>query len=265
MNPVLVQEGLGAQRRSGLIWSGALLALTLSVLALWPSMSDTGSLDSLIEGLSPELIAAFGLADFGTPVGFLTGNLYALVLPLALSALGILHITRLTAADEDAGRLELLFALPVGRVSVYLSRFAAVALVLAAVSAVVGLAVGLGAVAFDMELDTSGVAGITVGLFLLALFHAGLAMALAGCGLRGPTVLAGGFGVLIAGYLMHAVLPMVADLADVAQASPWHWALGGQPLANGLDPAGAGLLLAGSLAFLAVALVTISRRTIRTP
>lgn len=265
MNPVLVQDGLGAQRRGGLIWGGALLALTLSVLALWPSMKDSGSLDSLIEGLSPELIAAFGLADFGTPVGFLTGNLYALILPLAFCALGIMHATHLTATDEDAGRLELLFALPVGRASVYLSRFIAVALVLAVVSTAVGVTVGLGAPVFDMELDTSGVVGVTVALFLLALFHAGLAMALAGCGLRGPTVLAIAFGVLVGGYVVHAVLPIAAELADLKQTSPWYWALGGQPLADGLDAAGAGLLTAGSLLFLAVALLTISRRTIRTP
>lgn len=50
----------------------------------------------------------------------------------------------LTAADEDSGRLELLLALPVSRVSVYLSRFVAVVLVLVVVALLVGATVAFG-------------------------------------------------------------------------------------------------------------------------
>ena len=264
MNVTLVIHALRAQLRGVLIWCGVLVALALSVVALWPSMNETDSLGQLIGGLPPDLISAFGLEDFGSPVGYLNGQLYAVVLPLALSAMGIMHATALTAGDEDAGRLELLLALPVSRVAVYLSRFVAVALALAVVSAIVGASVWGTAAAVDMELDAAGVLGVTVAIFCLALFHVGLAFALAGCGLRGGAVLGGAFGALGLGYVGYAILPLVADLADVAQVSPWHWGLAEHPLANGLDAAGTALLVAGTAVLVGVGVLAVGRRTIRT-
>ena len=45
MNAELLNRGLGAQRRSALVWGIALLILTASVLAVWPSMNESGSLE----------------------------------------------------------------------------------------------------------------------------------------------------------------------------------------------------------------------------
>ncbi|MGO1770139.1 MAG: ABC transporter permease subunit [Microbacterium sp.] len=264
MNAELLNRGLGAQRRGALIWGAALFVLTASVVAVWPSMSESGSLDSLVTGMSPELISALGLEALASPAGFLNGNLYALFLPLLFAVLGIMHMNALTAGDEDAGRLELLLALPVSRVSVYLSRFASVVLVLAAVALLVGATVGFGGAAFDMELDTTGVVAATVSVFLLSLFHSALALALAGLGLRAGVVIAGSFGVLVLGYLVSALLPMIESLDDVSKASPWHWALGGQPLEEGFDGAGIALLIGGTVVLAAVGLIAVRRRTIRT-
>lgn len=264
MNGELLVRGLGAQRRGALIWSGALVVLAASVLAVWPSMSESGSLDSLVDGMSPELISALGLETLASPSGFLNGNLYALFLPLLFAVLGIMHMNALTAGDEDAGRLELLLALPVGRVSVYLSRFVAVVLVLAVVALLVGATVGFGASAVGMELDGAGVVAATSSILLLAVFHAALALALAGLGLRAGVVLAGSFGVLVLGYVAYALLPMIEAIDHLAAVSPWHWALSGMPLENGFDGTGIALLAGGSVVLVAVGLVAIRRRTIRT-
>lgn len=264
MNAELFTRGLGAQRRSALIWSITLFILTASVVAVWPSMSTSGSLDSLVTGMSPELISALGLESLGSPAGFLNGNLYALLLPLLFAVLGIMHMNALTAGDEDAGRLELLLALPTSRVSVYLSRFVSVVLVLAAVALVVGATVVLGGTALDMNLETTGVVAATVSVFLLGLFHAALTLALAGIGLRAGVVLAGSLGVLVLGYLVHALLPMIESLSFLTKASPWHWALGEQPLESGFDGAGIALLVGGSAVLAAVGLLAVRRRTIRT-
>lgn len=264
MNPELLIRGLGAQQRGALTWGIALVALTASVLALWPSMRESGSLDSLVSGLSPELIAALGLENFGSAAGFLNGNLYALLLPLVFATIGITHTNALTAGDEDAGRLELLIALPVSRVGLYLSRFTAVVLILAAITVAVGATVGFTAPMLDMDLAASAVIAATLAVFLLALFHAALALALAGLGLRSSTVLAGSLGALVLGYLLYALLPLIGALEHLAALSPWDWALGGSPLENGFDGAGAAMLIGGSLALLALGLAGVRRRTIRT-
>lgn len=259
----LLARGLGAQRRSALIWGAALVVLAVSVVSVWPSMRDSGSLESITTGLSPEMAAALGLSDYASPAGFLNGNLYAILLPLLFGALAIMSMNALTAADEDAGRLELLLALPVSRTATYLGRFAAVVAVLLLVSLAVALTVGLTAPALDMDLGTSGLVGVSLGLLLLGVLHAALVLALAGWGLRSGSVLAVAFGVLALGYLLHAFAPMVADGEAIARVSPWHWALGSDPLVNGVDGAGLALLGGVSVLLVVVGLVGVTRRTIR--
>lgn len=257
-------RALAATRRSSLIWAGALLALVLSVLSVWPSLNESGGLDAIADGLSPELLAALGLEDFGSPVGYLNGNLYAMLLPLLLGALAIMLTNALTAGDEDAGRLELLLALPVSRAAVYLARILAVTVVLAAISLLLGVTLALSAPAFDMELDPGGIIGVTLAMFLLAVLHGAFAFALAGLGLRGGAVLGTSFALLVLGYLVHALMPLVADFADFADASPWEWALGNNPLADGLNGAGALALTGCAVALIVTGLVAVRLRSIRT-
>lgn len=264
VNAELLNRGLGAQRRGALVWAIALVGLTASVLAVWPAMSESDSLDSLASGMSPELVSALGLEALSSPAGFLNGNLYAIFLPLLFAVLGIMHMNALTAADEDSGRLELLLALPVSRVSVYLSRFVAVLLVLVVVALLVGATVAFGGATLDMDLEAAGVAAATVSVLLLALFHAALALALSGAGLRAGVVVSASFGVLVVGYLIYALLPMIESFDDLAAASPWHWALGGQPLESGFDGTGLALLGGGTTVLVLVGLVAVRERTIRT-
>ena len=259
----LFRSALVTQRRSALIWAGALALLTLSVVSVWPSMSASGSLDQLTGSLSPEVASALGLEDFGTPIGFLNGNLYAVFLPLLFGALGLVAATGLSAGDEDAGRLELLLALPVSRRSVYLSRFAAVACVLLFCSVVTALVVVGSAPAFDLDLPTTGVVAVTWSMLLLGLLHAALAFGLAGLGLRAPVVVGVTGAVLLGGYLLHAMAPLSETLQPAQNLSPWFWALGHNPLAHGFGALGVLSLVAATVIALAVGLVFVARRTIR--
>lgn len=265
MNAELLRRGLQAQRRRALIWSASLFALVVVVLAVWPSMSESGSLESLVSGMSPAIVSALGLGALATPAGFLDGNLYALLLPLLFATLGILNLTALTAGDEDQGRLELLLALPISRAGFYVSRFVSVSLVLAAVALVVGASVGFGGASLDMQLDTVGLVAATLGIFLLGTFHAALALALAGIGVRSGPVLGAAFGALTLGYLIYAFFPMIESLSGYSSISPWHWALGNQPLINGFDPVGTALLVGSAFLFVGIGLSTIRSRSIRTP
>lgn len=264
MNFELFRRALAAVRRSALIWGAALLALTLTVMAVWPALQETDGLSAITEGFSPDLLAALGMEDIASAAGYMNGQLYALLLPLLVSALVVMQTNTLTAGDEDAGRLELLLALPVSRTSVYLTRFAAVLVTLAVLAAVIGATVYFGAEPFDMELSGEGVVAATAMVALLALAHGALAMALAGLGMRGPGVLGITFGVLVVGYFVNALFPLVEALEDLVVISPWDWALGGNPLAEGFDGTGVALLAGTTALLVLVGLAGIRRRTIRT-
>jgi ABC-2 type transport system permease protein len=86
----LVAVALRGARRSAIVWGLSLAALILVTVAFYPAFRDEPELSNIIEGMPDALIDAFGLADFGTPAGFLRGNLYAVLVPLLLAVAGVL-------------------------------------------------------------------------------------------------------------------------------------------------------------------------------
>ena len=71
-----------------------------------------------------------------------------------------------------------------------------------------------------------------------------------------------GAGVAVLGYGLDAVGGSNDDLTWLANLSPYHWAFGNAPLAEGFDWAGLGLLWGLSAALIAVAVWALSRRDI---
>jgi len=102
----LLAAPVRAARRAGLVWGVSLAALIVLTVAFYPAFRDQPELSNLVAGMPSALVDAFGLADFGTPAGFLRGNLYAVLVPLMLALAGVLLMNGQTAADEDTGRID---------------------------------------------------------------------------------------------------------------------------------------------------------------
>jgi ABC-2 type transport system permease protein len=263
-NVELLARGLQAQRRSTLVWASSIVLLAVSVVALWPSLERSGSLGGLTAGMSPQLVAAFGLGEFNTANGYLRGNLYAVMLPLLLGSMAITAATALTSGDEEAGRFELLLALPLRRTQVLLMRLLTVVISLALTSAAVAVTVAGSVVVLDMDVALAGVFAVALATWLLAVFHASLAYAAAAAGCRPQMTVGVAAGVLVVGYMLQAVVPLSKSLKPLSALSPWDWALGHDPLRNGFAGGGLMILLAVSVVLVAVGTVLINRRDIRT-
>ena len=259
----IFRRGIQVQRRTALAWSVALVLLALAVVSAWPSMESSGALEDFSSGMSSEVAGAFGVDEIGTASGYLKGNLYALLFPLLLGLMAITAATSLTGGDEEAGRLELLLALPVARRRVFLLRFLATLFSVVVASVLVWAAVYSCVVSLDMDVAQSGVAAVTLVTALLAVVHGGLAYAAVGFGAGRGTALGLGAGVLVLGYLLHAIAPMSQALEPLANISPWEWALGSEPLRSGFPWGGVALL--GIVAVLAVAVGTfaVGRRDVK--
>ena len=67
---------------------------------------------------------------------------------------------------------------------------------------------------------------------------------------------------LVLGYGLDAVGGMGEDLTWLANLSPYHWAFGNAPLADGFDWGGLGLLWGSSAVLIGVASWVLSRRDI---
>jgi ABC-2 type transport system permease protein len=258
----LVVRGVHALRRSGLWWGVGLLVLALVTVAFWPSLEATPALEDLED--MGGLLEAFGAQGIATPAGYLDGQLYALMLPLLLSGMAVAQVSALTAGDEDAGRLELLHALPVGRQAVWLARWVAATLVLVTVAAVAtAVVVGL-LPAFSLEEAGVGrVVAASAGCVLLAVFHGAVAFAAGGFGASRGLAVGLAVLVLVAGYVASFLLPLADALAGARSWSPWHWALGQQPVSDGVSPAWQLLLATVVIALVWSGAAALDRRDVR--
>jgi ABC-2 type transport system permease protein len=258
----LVASGIRAIRRAACWWGVGVLVMALVSVGFWPSLEDSEALASFDE--MGDLLAAFGAQNIGTAAGYLDGQLFSMMLPLLLSGLSIATTTAVTSGDEDAGRLEFLHALPVARRAVWLFRFAASAIAVAAVSlATVLLVLALRAPLSYTEASWSRIVWATAGAAALALLHSSVAFA-AGAAGRGRGAAVGlAVAVLVIGYTAALLAPLVEALAWMRRLSPWYWALQEQPVTNG-SATPWWLLLAGvTIALVCFGAYAIDHRDIR--
>lgn len=221
-----------AARRASLVWGLSLAALIVLTVAFWPPFRDQPELSDIVAGMPEPLIEAFGLADFASPEGFLRGNLYAVLVPLLVAVAGVLLMNGQTASDEDAGRMEHYLAQPVRRGSLFVGRATGVAAWLVVIGLLTLVAQIASDAAFELEIASERLVATITLTMLLGAFHAGLAALVAGATGRPGLVLAVGLLVAVGGYVAIALFPLSDVLEPWRHASPWDWALGGDPLAS---------------------------------
>lgn len=259
----LVLDPMRATRRGAIVWAVSIASLVVLTVAFWPAFEGATDLGAMIDQLPPEVVAAFGLQGFGTPAGYLRGNLYDLLVPLLLGAAAIAFASGLTAGEEDAGRLELVVAQPVSRGAVFAGRAGAMLGWTLTLTASVAAAQLVSDALFGLEIAADRLVAVIVLCGLLGLLHGCLALAMAGLLPRPSAVLGVGLGVLIAGFVVAALFPLSDTLGSWAGLSPWDWALGGDPLVNGAEPWRYLALAVPSAALAAVGLAGFARRDVR--
>lgn len=258
----LVAGPLRAVRRAVFWWSVGLASLVVATVAFWPAFRGSSGISQAIDELPSGVLDAFGLRDFGTPAGYLRGNLYELLVPLLLAGATIALVNSQTAGEEANGRLELFLAQPVDRRAVYLGRALATFLALAAITAVVAVVqIGVDA-AVDLRIDLGYLLSTIVLCALLGALHGSLAVAVAGLRARPSIVIGAPVGVALAGYLVAALFPMSSVLAPWRHLSPWDWAFAGDPLTAPTDAWRYLVLVIPSLVLVASGVHGFARRDI---
>jgi ABC-2 type transport system permease protein len=258
----IVSRGVDALRRSALWWGLGIVALAVVSAAFWPSLEGSDALKSFEDMGS--LLEAFGAQNIATPAGYLDGQLYALMLPLLLSGMAIAGASALTSGDEDAGRLELLHALPVGRPTIWFGRWTSSVLALLAVALVTTVVLVACLPLFSLqEVGAWRIVGATAGCTLLAAFHGAVAYAAGGIGVARTTAVGLAVLVLVAGYVVSFLFPLVDALRGARAWSPWYWAIGEQPVTDGVSVARLLLLVAVTAALVWLGTAAVQRRDIR--
>ena len=250
-------------RRSILGWGAGLAFLVVVTVAFWPAFRGSSGISEAIDQLPPGVIEAFGLAGFGTPAGFLRGNLYEFIVPLLLAVAAVAAANGLTAAEEDSGRMETYLSQPVSRRSVFVGRTVVLIVWSLVMTGVILIAQLLSDAVVGLEIDAARVASTVVLCGLLALLFGTLALAVAGWLPRPSIVLSIGIAAAVGGYLVSALFPLSDLLEPLSRLSPWKWAFGGDPLVNAAELWRYVALAIPALALVVLGIAGFVRRDVR--
>ncbi|MTD31254.1 ABC transporter permease [Planomicrobium sp. YIM 101495] len=212
------------QRFKILVWLAGLIGITLLVAAAYPSIyKDEHSKQAAFFTMeNPAMVAMLGpgyeMEDYVQSVGAMFANEMLLFTVMAVAAMNILLVGRATRGDEEDGRIEMIRALSVGRLShasavliVMVSANLVLAILTAAGLAVLGIeGIGLeGAALYGALLGASGLlfAAVTALFAQLAETSRGTAMF--------------SFLFLIIAYLVRAIGDVSSD--SLSWISPLGW------------------------------------------
>lgn len=258
----LTKASLRSVRRAAFWWSVALALTVVATVAFWPAFRGASGISQAIDTLPGPVVEAFGLQDFGSPAGFLRGNLYELLVPLLFSVAAVALVNGQTASDEAAGRLELMLSQPVERGTLFLAR---VASCLIALGSVVGVTIivqlAMDTIA-DVAVAPDYIVATAVLCGLLALFFGSVSYLIACLRPRPSLVLATGIGLTLAGYLVGALFEISTVLSAWKVISPWQWALGGNPLEQPTDAWRFAILIVLGVVLAAIGTIVVGRRDV---
>ncbi len=210
------------------------------------------------------LVAMIGGVDMGTPAGFLTGEVFSLVGPIAIIVLCATIGARALAGEEENRTMDLLMSNPVSRSHVLLEKVQAMVVyaILFGVVTFIGTWLGVLLGGLD-EITVTGIASISMLLTLFGLVYGGIAVLVgAATGRRGLATMVT-TGIALVTWFMFSFFPLSEAFEPIANVSPFSWYLGGDPLLNGMDWTGATLLLGTFVILVAASIPLFRKRDIR--
>lgn len=253
-------KAIGDQRAALLGWSIGLAAMAVLYASSYVLVVEPTMLEALAS-MPAGLMAVFGWQDLASAAGYLDATIYGLMAPVLMIMQAVAAGTRAIAGQEEEGYLDLILSHPVSRTRLLLERLGAlvVAIVLSALVVFTAVAVvrgpaGLGAV------TAANVAAASVLLALLALVYGSFALCVGAASGRPGLALALSGAAAVLGYMGHTFAPQLQPLAWLRFLSPFHYALGGAPLRNGLAWGDAAALLGAALLLISLAVWRFSHR-----
>ena len=174
--------------------------------AMFPEAVDLLSITAMMD--NPAMVAMVG-PMFGTGFGAMYAAMMLVMTALIVGIMNIFLVTRHTRRDEEAGRLEVVRSLPIGR----LASLHACLIVAIGANLIIALAIGFGSAVFGIEGMTLGgsmVSGFSIGATGM-LFAGGTAVF---CQLSSNTRTATSFSLLflLTTYMLRAVGDVSSDV-----------------------------------------------------
>ncbi len=221
--------------------------------------------DILSEMLSqfPESIMAIaGGADMATPSGYLTGEMYSIVVPFAVMFVAASSAARAFGGEMENETIGLVMSTPTRRTRLATDKVLAMIIHVTLASGLVGLLVWVGVAVSGIDVNAANIVAISLMLSLLSIFVGGISMVVSIVSGRGVLAILAAMVMAIAMYAWSSFMPMADAISELAWLSPWHQYIGTDPLGSGIDWGSAALLTILAVLPLAASVWLFKRRDI---
>lgn len=253
------------QRRWSIFWwSLGLVLLVVVTLAFYPEFKNQAQLDKSLSSI-PATAKSFisDTNDFLSPVGYLSSQMFYLLLPLLLSVLSIGLGSSLIAREENDATIELLLARPISRRRYLAGKALAGGLILAAVSVVTTAVIILLSWLINIDVPLGYIALACLLLVVVAALFGALAFMITALGRRGRLASVGITAlVAIGGYVINSLVSIASWLKWPNHVLPYYYYRPGDVLYGSYNWWNALGLALAALVLLAVASEAFHRRDI---
>ncbi|HEX5370830.1 MAG TPA: ABC transporter permease subunit [Dehalococcoidia bacterium] len=241
-----------------IVWYGLGLGLMAAfVVYVYPSYSS-----QLADLELPDAMKAMiGNADYGTPQGFLSGELLSWA-PLVLVVFAVMGGTSALAGEEANGTMDLLLAQPISRVRLALEKLVALLVATLAICAIIYAGFLISVPFVDINIGLDDLLAGTLNLVPLVLLFESFSM-WAGVALPSRGVATGlSVAVAVASYFFYYLGNLVDALHPLRWTSVFYHYHGTEVLSDGINWAGVLLLCSLYVLFAVWALYLFQQRDI---
>jgi beta-exotoxin I transport system permease protein len=249
---------LRLRRRAILGYAFGLAIYTLAVVAIYPSFKGDKSLDKLVQS-DPTMMAAFGVTgSLTSPVGWLNANIFNNFLPVVVVIMAIGYGAWCIAGQDESGTLAPIAALPLTRRNLVVQKGSALGVHLLPTVGLTFCCVLLGRF-FQLDVGVGRLIAATLSIWLLGLGFGLLALLVGvGAGSRG-LAMGVSSAIAAAAYVISSFASTISWIRPARFVSPFYWAVGADPLGNGLGAGNVVALVVLPVALLAAAVVAMRR------
>jgi ABC-2 type transport system permease protein len=217
--------GLWTRRWSTLWWCVGVVALIAVIVLIYPAFRDQSALDQSLNNIPDAAkVLVTDTGDFFSPIGYMSSQLFYILLPLLLSILTIGLGGSLISQEEQDGTLELLLARPLARSSYIIGKAMVGLIVVSIVTLATIIVTVVCAKIANLDINSSYLIATCIDCAILSLLLGSITLFLSGVGVGGKViarVVAGLIG--FASYLISS-LDKVADWLKLpAKLLPFHY------------------------------------------
>ena len=248
--------------RSLIGWSLGVTAALLLYLPLFPSIGGNGEMQQIIDSMPQELVKALGYEQIASGSGYVQSTFYGLLGFLLLVIAAISWGSAAIAGAEESGQLELTLVHGVSRTRYAVETALSVLVRLAWLGLLAAVLVLILNEPSELAIEARNVLGTSAALVALAFVSGAVALFVGAATGRKIFAIVAGAGVAVLGYVSNAIANQMENGEGLRTISPYSWAYQNQPLLEGTDWGGLGLLSGTGIVLTALATFSLRGRDI---